>query len=335
MMELVMLTFDDAVTVTNYENFYKKALFNRQNPNKCNISVTFFTTHEYNDYWRTYELYRQGHEIALHSITHRTGLDYWATASVDQLEKEFIGQREILNKFGLIPIDAMKGLREPFLQMAGDNTFSLMDKYNLTWDCSWPTHTDLKNAIPWPYTLDFKSPQDCPVPPCPTSPFPGRWVVPMVDWVHDDIVCSMVDTCPYIDNADDILQFMKDNFHRHYDGNKAPFPFFLHAAWFSALPDRFDAYNKFLDYLATLPDVYIVGISQVIQWIQNPTPISNMGNFWNCWAIPEDTCVPSECRLIRQDTGEERYMDSCAKCPAVFPWIGNPDGDASSSTAAA
>ncbi|XP_046391272.1 chitin deacetylase 7-like [Ischnura elegans] len=325
--QLVMLTFDDAIDATNYDDFYSKAFVNRRNPNGCNVSASFFTTHDYSDYMRTYELYRMGHEISLHSITHRTGTDYWATASVEQLEKEFIGQEVMLNKFGLIPKEAMKGIRAPYLQNAGDNTFEMLAKNNLKWDCSWPTGQNEINQIPWPYTLDFKSPQDCPIPPCPQKTHPGVWVVPMVDWMDDDGVhCSMVDACTYITDEDKLVEFMKANFHRHYDGNRAPFPFFLHAAWFLAMPMRFDAYNKFLDYLETLKDVYVVTVSQALEWIQNPTPTSQMGDFWKCWEVPEDTCKPIECHLTREDVGEERYMEICSPCPATYPWIDNPAG---------
>ncbi|KAG8228565.1 hypothetical protein J437_LFUL008643 [Ladona fulva] len=67
--QMVMLTYDDAISQLLYDDYYSKNMFNRQNPNGCNISATFFTTHEYNDYHMTYQMYRQGHEIALHSIT--------------------------------------------------------------------------------------------------------------------------------------------------------------------------------------------------------------------------------------------------------------------------
>ncbi|XP_071446809.1 chitin deacetylase 7-like [Hetaerina americana] len=328
--QLVMLTFDGPVTMFNYENYYAKSLFNRRNPNKCNISATFFTTHVDNDYWLTNELYRQGHEIALHTISHPSDLSNWANASVERLEEEFIGQMKILNTFGLIPMDSMRGLRNPHLQMSGDNTFKLMFQRNLTWDSSWPTHANLIDHIIWPYTLDFKSPQDCPIPPCPKSSFPGRWVVPIVAWINENTICSTPETCPNISTEGKILQFMKDNFHRHYDGNRAPFPLLLHADWFSAHPFRFRAYKKFLDYLATQPGVYIVTISQVIEWIQNPTPLSKMNKFWKCWKIPKNTCHPQGCKLMRINNGEEYYMESCVDCPDVYPWLGVPDGKWSS-----
>ncbi|XP_046391271.1 chitin deacetylase 7-like [Ischnura elegans] len=328
--QMVLLTFDDAITRLLYNTYYKNILFNRTNPNNCNISTTFFTTHEYNDYGATNWLYQQGHEIALHSITHQPGTDYWKDASVDTLTKEFIGQREILKQFALIPEKDMKGMRTPFLQMAGDNTYQMITENNLEWDCSWPT-SQFSDPPMWPYTLDYTSQQDCPIPPCPVSKFPGKWVVPMVDWSNDDgIPCSMVDTCPMIDDPVELFAFIKQNFHRHYDSNRAPFPFFIHAAWFAALPMRFDVYVQFLDYLESLPDVYIVSVSQMLEWVKNPTELSKLKDLWKCWSIPETNCArPRNCELIRQDNGETRYMTSCTTCPQVYPWLGNPSGTSS------
>lgn len=36
---------------------------------------------------------------------------------------------------------------------------------------------------------------------------------------------------------------------------------------------------RFLDYLATLNDVYIVGISQAMDWMKTPVPAGNVDTF--------------------------------------------------------
>ena len=59
-------------------------------------------------------------------------------------------------------------------------------------------------------------------------------------------------------DVEGILAFMKRNFLRHYEGNKAPFGIYLHAAWFQVRPNAIQAYSLFLDYLQSLSDVYIV-----------------------------------------------------------------------------
>lgn len=66
--QFVMITFDDAVTRLNIQT-YRKIAEKRTNSDGCPLSMTFFTTHEYNDYQFVNELYTKGHEIAVHSIT--------------------------------------------------------------------------------------------------------------------------------------------------------------------------------------------------------------------------------------------------------------------------
>jgi len=67
--QVVLVTFDDAVTQLLYDNYYSDAFANRQNPNGCPIRATFFASHEYTDYHIINSLRNEGHEIALHSIS--------------------------------------------------------------------------------------------------------------------------------------------------------------------------------------------------------------------------------------------------------------------------
>lgn len=94
--------------------------------------------------------------------------------------------------FANIPEDEIKGMRMPLLQLAGDNSFTAAQEVGMNYDCSWPTSTRV-----WPYTLDYKSTQECSIPPCPTSSIPGFWVQPMVNLKDSQgTICSMVDACP-------------------------------------------------------------------------------------------------------------------------------------------
>lgn len=63
-----MVTFDDAVNSINYE-YFEKSLYKLKNPDGCPVQATFYVSHEYTDYSKVHELYANGHEIALHSIT--------------------------------------------------------------------------------------------------------------------------------------------------------------------------------------------------------------------------------------------------------------------------
>ncbi len=69
---MITITFDDAVNDENWE-LYQKKLFppERKNPNGCPVHATFYVSHEYTNYAMVQKLSNQGHEIAVHSITHR------------------------------------------------------------------------------------------------------------------------------------------------------------------------------------------------------------------------------------------------------------------------
>lgn len=70
-----------------------------------------------------------------------------------------------------------------------------MKEIGLEYDCSWPTVNYITPGI-WPYTLDYKTTQDCPIGPCPSESYPGVWVFPMIDLDDfDGFKCSMADSC--------------------------------------------------------------------------------------------------------------------------------------------
>ncbi|KAF5278966.1 hypothetical protein FQA39_LY05644 [Lamprigera yunnana] len=324
--QFVFFTFDDAINPINYK-YYEEAFSNRINSNKCPISATFFITHEYTDYSYVHNLAAHGHEIAMHSITHQTPTSYWANLDVDGNKREFADQVELVSHFANIPSSSVKGIRSPFLQLSGDNSFQMIKENGLTYDCSWPTLQYVKSGL-FPYTLDYRSPQDCPIAPCPTSSIPGVWVVPMVDWIDGKGEgCAMVDSCQDLPTIlDDLLEFIKTNFNRHYMGTRSPFGFYVHASWFDSSPIHFEAYKKFLDYLGGIDDVFVVSIQTALEWMKNPV---NTSDYLNrpCNPVIENECTrPLSCKLMKGE--EERYMTVCSgSCPNVYPWLDNPLGN--------
>lgn len=54
--QMVLLTFDDAVTAQTYD-YYEKAFFGRKNPDGCEIQVTYYVSHEYSDYSKVSRLF--------------------------------------------------------------------------------------------------------------------------------------------------------------------------------------------------------------------------------------------------------------------------------------
>lgn len=128
------------------------------------------------------------------------------------------------------------------------------------------------------------------------------------------------------DDVDELVEFMMGNFNRTYNSNRAPMGFYVHAAWFLTNEIHFQAYVKFIDQLLKLDDVFFVGSSDVIDWVKNPVPLEEMqtSDWSDCRKPQPEACSANACTLMK---GEEiRYMTSCAPCPAVYPWLGNPMG---------
>ena len=69
---MIIITFDDAVNDENW-SLYQDKLFPEtyKNPNGCPIHGTFYVSHQYSNYAMVQKLWNQGHEIAVHSISHR------------------------------------------------------------------------------------------------------------------------------------------------------------------------------------------------------------------------------------------------------------------------
>jgi len=325
--QLVFLTFDEAITKTNMVN-YSSILHNRKNPNDCPVTMTFFVTHDSNDYTFTHQLFYTGNEIASASISHSTPAQTWASKTVEEWTDELGGMRQTLAKFANIPIASIQGERAPFLQTSGDVTFQAMQKSGLKWDCSYPT---IKYSEPaaFPYTMDYGFAQDCQIEPCPTSTYPGVWNVPMI--VLRDVeghTCSMADGCANrTTTSEEAYTFLKSNFNSHYNSTKAPFGVHLHAAWFLEKSSNLDGYLQFLDDLATMKDVYIVTVSQGLEWMKNPVPLTKANEFFSCPKIAPSKCTTRNCYFEDPIHGNEIVMTSCVPCPDVNPTPGNPFGE--------
>ncbi|TDG50568.1 hypothetical protein AWZ03_002872 [Drosophila navojoa] len=322
--QFVTITFDDAVNAVNYAQ-YELLFSGLVNPDGCAATGTFFVSHEYTDYVRVNALYNAGHEIALHSVTHGDGTDYWREADVETIEREFGAQLQMLEAFAKVDPKRVHGVRLPFLQISGNNSFEAIKNLGLTYDSSWPTQQH-KNPAMWPYTLDFLSTQDCQIGPCPDAALPGVWVNPMVTWTDTEgYSCSMIDACafPPADDVDALFEWMLENFNRHYKGNRAPFGMYLHAAWFSRGRNYFAAFKKFMQHLTTYPDVYMTSVSRMLEYVRKPV----LGRpFKSCEKTPKTTCQAVHCNVQKTSTAETRYMSVCDKCPTVYPWLNNPLG---------
>ena len=93
--------------------------------------------------------------------------------------------------------------------------------------------------------------------------------------VFEEYGCAFVDSCPPYFSQDEIFDIFMVNFQRHYSSNRAPLGLYFHSTWFEDKKNR-KAFRKFLEEMVSRPDVYIVNSWEVIQWMRNPTPQSQV-----------------------------------------------------------
>ncbi|BFZ10641.1 hypothetical protein BsWGS_13680 [Bradybaena similaris] len=286
--QMVMLTFDDSINIQNV-NFYKE-LFNGslKNPNGCPVKSTFFVSGDNSDYQMVKKLFKQGHEIASHTLSHRSPTTWWADAGFQNWESEIVGMKKQLHEKAGVRLKDIVGMRAPFLQLGGDGQFAMLKENKFRFDSSMVTGYLYSHNNPpiWPFTLD--TPPDsttCNIPPCPTGSYPGLWEVPLIRWYGSNhIACAMPDACTTDSGPKNIQKFMDLNFNRHYKTNRAPFGIFIHASWFSRTEGVFEALKDFLRSLTNKEDVWVVTISQMLDWVQHPVRLSalNAIESWAC-----------------------------------------------------
>ena len=159
--QMIVITFDDAVNDENW-SLYQDKLFppNYKNPNGCPIHGTFYVSHQYTNYAMVQKLWNQGHEIAVHSITHRGPEEWWGTnATIEDWFDEMVGQANIINRFGGVDMEDIRGLRVPFLSTGWNRQFLMMREFGFVYDSS--IAAPVSNPPIWPYTLDYKIPHKC------------------------------------------------------------------------------------------------------------------------------------------------------------------------------
>ncbi|KAH9508042.1 hypothetical protein Btru_052686 [Bulinus truncatus] len=263
--QMVMLTFDDEVSGAFYGYYQRLFRPGRYNPNGCPVRGCMYVSGSGTEYDLVYPLYAMGNEIASHTISHKFPHTWWSTASYQDFFDESTGMRENLITRAGVPKEAIKGFRVPFLQLGSDNMYSALYDGGFHYDTSMFTGSEQESGDPiWPFTLDY-TPNNayCQHGPCPHKQYPGMWEIPVQRWFGlDGHSCAMPDGCSATGDAEETLEYLKSNFRRFYNFNRAPFGIFIHARWFHT-EHNLDGLDRFIDYLLTIDDVYIVTPSQV------------------------------------------------------------------------
>lgn len=273
--QFVYFGFDDAVTITvsrMYDYLFRQDM---KNPDGCPVKMTLYVSDAYTDYDLVEKYYKRGHEIAVHSVTHRN------VDTPEKLTYEADTQRQFLSDRSNIPRNEIVGWRSPNLFVSRKQAETLKG-LNFKYDVSYTRlRTSLDNGpMVWPFTLNYGWPFDnCQIPPCPASRVSGFWILPVMSVVDYKSQWS----CVYIDGCindprtkEDSFNFLWKNFQSYYKSKRAPFGVHMHASWFVGKQHHLEGMKEFIDRLLTLPDVYIVTATDVINWIQHPISAQNM-----------------------------------------------------------
>jgi hypothetical protein len=83
---------------------------------------------------------------------------------------------------------------------------------------------------------------------------------------------------------ENMLDLLVENFEKQYNGSRLPFSVNFHTPWMNA-EGYAEALGEFLDYTKQFEDVYFITYTELIEWMRNPIPLSEMP--------PKNTqCVP-------------------------------------------
>ncbi|XP_063236003.1 chitin deacetylase 1 [Bacillus rossius redtenbacheri] len=332
--QMILITFDGAVNLNNFDHYQRVFSNDRRNPNGCEIRGTFFISHEYGNYHMIQQLAYKGHEIGTETITLQQSLQ---DKGYEEWVGEMIGMREILRHFANVSKSSVVGMRAPYLKPGRNTQFEVLEDFGYIYDSS--VGTPPMRFPVWPYTLDHKIPHECRSGTCPTRSFEGVWEVPLNAHYVESYEGGH---CPYLDqcvlhnhDADEVFAWLKEDFSRYYDQNRAPYMMPFHTNWFQ-IKELEQGLHKFLDWTLTLPDVWFVTVTQALIWMTEPRTANTLNTFdaWNCAKrenIPPPPCnLPNSCALPfrppEANVSQTRYLVTCRECPARYPWIGDSEG---------
>ena len=295
--QFVVFTHDDS-TAGLSTGLMQSAVGDNKNPNGCRLPVTYFTMQGYSDCDIIKQRWQDGDEIAGHTVTHEAmGPNYTET------EQEIVGQRNwLINECG-IPAEDVVGHRSPYLVNNPKHREALAKGgflYDSTINEHWPdsrlpgsepnSQSPNGNSRLWPYTLDNGIPQNCAWTGnlCKdTERYKRLWEVPVwniqTDFYPDNAYA--MDPCDMSKIPCNVYNLMKSNFELAYNGNRAPVPLYVHSPWL-AEPKNMKDVQKFITWARKEHpnDVYFVTMHQLIQWLENPVPLSQMDEWLGCVA---------------------------------------------------
>lgn len=277
--QFLMVTFDDAIHGYT-EELISAFMSGLTNPNGRLVPMTYFTNVQYTVPEVARGLYVAGHELANHTATHTTSantdLETWRTelATLTAFLVHEVGMRE----------EEIVGFRAPFLE-TNQAMWEALEEFGFLYESSIPEQLTTPpivstglDAYVWPHTLDYGAASSCLANACPTHPIPGLWTIPMWQWEGEDgFPHGVMD--PATSSPDLLHEVLTFNFQQHYSGNRAPLGLYLHAGQ-SAFPGRPEALRAFLEGALAKPNVWLITMRGLIEWMRAPVPASEIADWF-------------------------------------------------------
>ncbi|EGN93745.1 hypothetical protein SERLA73DRAFT_189512 [Serpula lacrymans var. lacrymans S7.3] len=306
--------------------------------------MTYFTSLNYTNYTLVTDWFVAGNEIADHTMTHV------GTPPVEEINGNLIA----LNALAGIPLTSIKGFRAPYLNYSAE-TLQLLAASEFTYDSSSAASipvTDSGTDAWWPYTLDNGFANDCLSVEglCKGEPkLPGFWEIPMYAFFDDLGINGPHLMDPWLDAANGgstvndtaTFNYMKSTFTAHYNGNRQPIGLYTHPIHLSTTypgvnppNSTIQMINAFLDWAQEQQNVWIVSNEQLLAWVQNPVPVSQLSSV-DALKCPTPSVDASKkiCNGMPQnEAGLLSHCDfsdfpfyTCYGCPEVEVSPGNPN----------
>ncbi|KAJ6617433.1 hypothetical protein B0H10DRAFT_1948335 [Mycena sp. CBHHK59/15] len=339
----IVFTADDAVQSYTLDAI-NQFLAHRQNPNGCPIKMTYFTSLNYTNYTLVTDWFVAGNEIADHTMTHV------GDPPQDQIDGNLIA----LNALAGIPLKSIIGFRAPYLNYSV-NTLKLLAAAGFTYESSSAAAipvTDPGTDAYWPYTLDNGMANDCldVADSCKGQPvLPGFWEIPMYAFFDERGAAGAHLMDPWLDAANGAtkvndtatLEYMKSTFTAHYTGNRQPIGLYTHPIHLSTTYPGVDPpnstinmINTFLDWAQVQQNVWIVSNEQLLAWVQNPVPVSQLDTVdaLKC-STPQVDASTKICNGIPQNEAgllshcpfSDFPFYTCYGCPEFAPTVDTPN----------
>ena len=273
--QFILVTFDDGITPFA-ESLIQPVLQDLHNPDGSKAHYTYFLTRVNTVAALARQRYLEGNELASHTMTHSTGNQTNAA--------EWLWELNGLNRFLVdtvgIPSNQIAGFRAPELATNGAMWRTLLN-LQFIYDASLPEviatppriSTGLDSLV-WPHTLEGGSGTSCSSGNCPDTSLPGLWSIPL--WMFYDTLNNEVGAMDPAAGDDSLLQeVLEFTFQKRYNGNKCPLGLFMHAGQLG-LPGRRQILTTFLQEKLKLPDVWMITMRGLIEWMRNPVPVSQL-----------------------------------------------------------